>query len=146
MSPNQKRAWGNIIVWGAFLVASAVALAVNGTVFFWQQDSLRTIFYSITGAAFAAFFIMMLIAWLSTPKNTTASDERDNEIMARVNAAAGPIAMTAVAVTALALMIIYLEDKTSVISPYFLIYIVLINVIVYWLSQAVITLIAYRRS
>jgi len=146
MSPNQKRAWGNIVVWGAFLVASAIVLAINGTVFFWQDDSLRNTFYTITGAAIVAWFIMMLLVWLSTPGNTTAADERDGMIMARVNAAAGPIAMTAVAVTTLVLLIIYLEDKSSVISPYFLIYIALANIVVYWLAQGIITLIAYRRS
>ena len=66
--------------------------------------------------------------------------------MSRVNAAAGPIAMTAVAVTSLALMIVYLEDRSSVMSPYFLIYITMINVVVYWLAQGIITLVAYRHS
>ena len=146
MSPNQKRAWGNIIVWGAFLIAAAVVLSVNGTVFFWQEDSLRNLFYTITGVAIAAWFIMMLIVWLRTPKKATISDERDSQIMSRVNAAAGPVAMTAVAATALVLMIIYLEDKNSVISPYFLIYIALVNIVVYWLAQGIITLIAYKRS
>ena len=145
MSPNQKRAWGNIIVWGAFLIAAIIILSVNGTVFFWQQDSLRNTFYTITGVAVAAWFIMMLVVWLSTPK-MTAGDERDYQIMSRVNAAAGPVAMTAVAVTTLVLMIFYLEDKTSVISPYFLIYIALVNIVVYWLAQGIITLIAYKHS
>ena len=146
MSPNQKRAWGNIIVWGAFVVAAVIVLSVNGTVFFWQQDSLKNAFYTITGVAVVAWFIMMLVIWLSTPKTAASSDERDIQIMNRVNAAAGPVAMTVVAVTALVLMIIYLEDKTSVISPYFLIYIALVNIVVYWLAQGIITLIAYRRS
>ena len=146
MSPNQKRAWGNIIVWGAFLVAAAIVLSINGTVFFWQLDSLRNTFYTITGVAIAAWFIMMLVVWLGTPKTAASGDERDIQIMNRVNAAAGPVAMTAVAVTALVLMIIYLEDKASVISPYFLIYIALVNIIVYWLAQGIITLIAYKRS
>jgi hypothetical protein len=146
MSPNQKRAWGNIIVWGAFLVAAAILMSVNGTVFFWQEDSLRNAFYTITGVAIVAWFIMMLIVWMSTPKTATSSDERDSQIMSQVNAAAGPIAMTAVAVTALVLMIVYLEDKTSVISPYFLIYIAMVNIVVYWLAQGIITLIAYRQS
>lgn len=146
MSPNQKRAWGNIVIWGTFLVASVAVLSINGTVFFWQDDTLRNTFYVITGAAIVAWFIMMLLVCLRTPGNTTAADERDSMIMSHVNAAAGPIAMTAVAVTALALMIIYLEDKASVISPYFLIYIALANIVVYWLAQGIITLIAYRRS
>jgi cytochrome bd-type quinol oxidase subunit 2 len=145
MSVNQKRAWGNIIVWGSFLVASAIALSLNGTFFFWQEDALRNTFYAITGAAFVAWFVMMLVVWLTAPKSGT-TDERDNAIMSRVNAAAGPIAMTAVAASALALMIVYLEDKSSLMSPYFLIYIIIINVVVYWLAQAINTLIAYRRS
>lgn len=146
MSPNQKRAWGNIVVWGAFVVASAVILSVNGTVFFWQDDTIRNTFYAITGAVIVAWFIMMLFVWLRTPGNRTAADERDNIIMSRVNAAAGPIAMTAVAITVLVLLIIYLKDENSVISPYFLIYIALANIVVYWLAQGIITLIAYRRS
>ena len=66
--------------------------------------------------------------------------------MNRVNALAGPIAMTAVAATSLLLGLIYIEDKNSVISPYFLMYITMVNVVVYWLTQAIYTLIAYERS
>jgi hypothetical protein len=146
MSVNQKRAWGNVIVWGSFLVASAIVLGVNGTIFFWQENALRNTFYAITGAAFVAWFIMMLVVWLTASRSKITTDERDNEIMSRVNATAGPIAMTAVAASALALMIIYLKDKSSLMSPYFLIYIIIINVVVYWLAQAINTLIAYRRS
>jgi len=146
MTVNQKRAWGNIIVWGSFLVASAIVLSVNGTIFFWQEDGLRNTFYAITGAAFVAWFIIMLVVWLTASRSKITADERDNEIMSRVNATAGPIAMTAVAASALALMITYLEDKSSLMSPYFLIYIIIINVVVYWLAQAINTLIAYRRS
>ena len=146
MSLNQKRAWGNIIVWCSYLTIAAIVLAVNKTIFFWQEDSLRNIFYGTTGAAVGAWFIMMLIIWIGKSKSGITTDERDNEIMSRVNSAAGPIAMTAVAVTSLALVIIYLEDRNSVISPYFLIYITLINVVVYWLAQAIITMVAYRRS
>jgi hypothetical protein len=146
MSVNQKRAWGNVIVWGSFLVASAIVLGVNGTIFFWQEDTLRNTFYAITGAAFVAWFVMMLVVWLTASRSKITTDERDNEIMSRVNAAAGPIAMTAVAASALALMITYLKDKSSLMSPYFLIYIIIINVVVYWLAQAINTLIAYRRS
>ena len=146
MSPSQKMAWGNLIVWGAYLVVMAIVLAINGTIFFWQEDSLRNAFYVITGAAIVAFIIMMLVVWIGKSKAGVTIDERDNEIMNRVNTLVGPIAMTAVAVTALVLMIVYLEDKNSVISPYFLIYITMINVVVYWLAQAIYTLVAYRRS
>ena len=146
MLPSQKMAWGNLIVWGSYLIALAVVLAVNGTVFFWQEDGLRNTFYIITGVAVAAFFIMMLLVWTAKARAGVVIDERDNEIMNRVNALAGPVAMTAVAATALALSIIYLKDKSSVMSPYFLLYITMINVVVYWLSQAIFTLIAYRMT
>ena len=146
MSPNQKRAWGNLIIWGSYLAISVILLAFNETVFFWEDDSLRNTFYAITGALIIAWFIMMLIVWLGKTKSAITTDERDNAIISRVNAAAGPIAMTAVAVTSLVLMIIYLDDKNSVMSPYVLIYITMINVVVYWLAQAIITLIAYKRS
>ena len=146
MEPNRRRAWGNIIVWGGYLVILAVIFTVNRTVFFWQEDILQNTFYAVTGVAVIAWFIMMLVVWIRKPKANITADERDNEIMRRVNAAAGPVAMTAVAVTALVLIIIYLEGKTSVISPYFLVYIALVNIVVYWLAQAVITLVAYRRS
>jgi hypothetical protein len=139
-------AWGNVVVWGSYLATSVILLAVNGTVFFWQEDSLRNTFYAITGVAIAAFIIMLLVVWTRKSKAGVTTDERDNAIVNRVNALAGPIAMTAVAVTSLVLMIVYLEDKSSVMSPYFLIYITMINVVVYWLAQAIYTLVAYRRS
>ncbi|MFC1970550.1 hypothetical protein ACFLV0_01240 [Chloroflexota bacterium] len=146
MSASQKMAWGNVVVWGSYLVVLAIVLAVNGTVFFWQEDSLRNTFHAITGAAIAAFIIMMLVVWTRKSKAGATTDEKDNAIMNRVNALTGPIAMTAVAATSLVLGLIYIEDKNSVISPYFLMYITLINVVVYWLTQAIYTLIAYRRS
>jgi len=146
MSASRKMAWGNVIVWGTYLVVLAIVLAVNGTIFYWQEDSLRNTFYAITGAAMAAFIIMMLVVWMRKSKAGVTVDERDNAIMNRVNALAGPIAMTAVAAISLALGLVYIEDKNSVMSPYFLMYITMINVVVYWLAQAIYTLIAYRRS
>ena len=146
MSASRKMAWGNVIVWGTYLVVLAIVLAVNGTIFYWQEDSLRNTFYAIAGAAMAAFIIMMLVVWMRKSKAGVTVDERDNAIMNRVNALAGPIAMTAVVATSLVLGLVYIEDKNSVMSPYFLMYITMINVVVYWLAQAIYTLIAYRRS
>ena len=146
MSPSQKMAWGNIIVWGTYLVVSAIVLAANGTILFWREDSLKNVFFTITGVAFAAFIIMMSLVWVRASKAKVTIDERDHKIMNRANALAGPIAMTALAVTSLVLGLVYVEDKNSVMSPYFLMYVSLINLVVYWLAQAIHTLVAYRRN
>ena len=146
MSPSQKMAWGNVIVWGSYLVVLAIVLAANGTVLFWQEDSLRNIFFTITGVAVAAFIIMMLFVWVGASRARVTIDERDHKIMNRANALAGPIAIAAVAVTSLVLSLIYVENKNSVMSPYFLMYIAFINLIAYWLAQAIYTLVAYRRN
>ena len=146
MSPNQKMAWGNIIVWGSYLVVLAIVLAANGTILFWQEDSLKNAFFTITGVAIAAFIIIMSFVWIRASRAKVTMDERDNKIMNRANALAGPIAIAAVAVTALVLSLIYVEDKNSVMSPYFLMYVALINLVVYWLAQAIHTLIAYRQN
>jgi hypothetical protein len=146
MSPNQKMAWGNIIVWGNYLVVLAIVLAANGTILFWQEDSLKNTFFTITGVAIAAFIIMMSLVWIGASRARVTIDERDHRIMNRANALAGPIAMTALAVTSLVLGLVYVEDKNSVMSPYFLMYVTLINVVVYWLAQAIYTLVAYRRN
>ena len=146
MSPNQKMAWGNIIVWGSYLVVLAIVLAANGTILFWQEDSLKNAFFTITGVAIAAFIIMMPFVWIRASKAKVTMDERDNKIMNRANALAGPIAIAAVAVTSLVLSLIYVEDKNSVMSPYFLMYVSMINLVVYWLAQAIHTLVAYGRN
>jgi cytochrome bd-type quinol oxidase subunit 2 len=146
MSPNQKMAWGNVIVWGSYLVVLAIVLAANGTIQFWQEDSLKNAFFAITGVAMAAFTIMMLSVWIGASRARVAIDERDHKIMNRANALAGPMAMAALAATSLVLSLIYVEDKNSVMSPYFLMYITLINVVVYWLAQAIHTLIGYRQN
>jgi len=146
MSPSQKMAWGNVIVWGTYLVVLAIVLAANGTILFWQQDFLKNVFFTVTGVAVAAFIIMMSFVWMRASKARVTIDERDHKIMNRANALAGPIAMTALAVTSLALGLVYVEDKNSVMSPYFLMYVTLINVVVYWLAQAIYTLVAYRRN
>jgi hypothetical protein len=146
MSPNQKIAWVKIIIWVSYLVVVAIVLAANGTILFWQEDSLKNAFFTITGVAFAAFIIMMLFVWMRAPRARATIDERDHKIMNRANALAGPIAMTALAVTSLILGLFYVEGKNSVISSYFLMYITLINVVVYWLAQAIHILVAYRRN
>ena len=146
MSPNQKMARGNLIVWGSYLVVLAIVLAANGTILFWQEDSLKNVFFTITGVTMAAFIIMMLLVWVRASRARVTIDERDHKIMNRANALAGPIAIAAVAVTSLVLSLIYVEDKNSVMSPYFLMYVTLINLVVYWLAQAIHTLVAYRRN
>jgi hypothetical protein len=45
MSPSQKMAWGNVIVWVTYLVVLAIVLAANGTILFWQEDSLKNAFF-----------------------------------------------------------------------------------------------------
>jgi len=139
-------AWGNLIVWGSYLVVLAIVLAANGTILFWQEDSLKNAFFTITGVAIAAFIIMMSLVWMRASRAKVTIDERDNKIMNRANALAGPIAMTALAVTSLVLGLIYVEDKNSAMSPYFLMYVTIINVVVYWLAQAIYTLVAYRQN
>jgi hypothetical protein len=146
MSPNQKMAWGNVIVWGTYLVVLAIVLAANGTIQFWQEDSLKNAFFAITGVAIAAFIVMMLFVWVGASRARVTMDERDHKITNRANALAGPIAMAALAATSLVLSLIYVEDKNSVMSPYFLMYITLINIVVYWLAQAIHTLIGYRQN
>jgi len=146
MSPNQKMSWGNIVVWGSYLFILATVLAANGTILFWQEDSLRNAVFTITGVAVAAFIIMMLFVWIGASRAKVTIDERDHKIINRANALAGPIAMTALAVTSLVLSLVYVKDKNSVMSPYFLMYVTLINVVVYWLAQAIYTLVAYRRN
>lgn len=146
MSPNQKMAWGNIIIWGTYLVVLAIVLAANGTILFWEEDSLKNAFFTITGVAIAAFITMMLFVWIRAARARPTIDERDHRIMNRANALAGPVAMTALAATSLVLGLVYIEDKNSVMSPYFLMYVTLINVVVYWLAQATHILVAYRRD
>jgi len=146
MSPNQKMAWGNVIVWGTYLVVLATVLAANGTIQFWQEDALKNAFFTITGVAVAAFIIMMLFVWIRASRARLTMDERDHKIMNRANALAGPIAIAAVAITSLVLSLIYVEDKNSVMSPYFLSYITFINLVAYWLAQAIHTLVAYRQD
>jgi len=146
MLPSKKMSWGNVIVWGTYLVVLAIVLAANGTILFWQEDFLKNVFFTITGVAFGAFIIMMLFVWIGASRARVTIDERDHKIMNRANALAGPIAMTALAVTSLVIGLVYIEDKNSVMSPYFLMYVTLINVVVYWLAQAIYTLVAYRRD
>ena len=146
MLPSQKMSWGNVIVWGTYLVILAIVLAANRTILFWQEEFLKNVFFTITGVAFGAFIIMMLFVWIGASRARVTIDERDHKIMNRANALAGPIAMTALAVTSLVLGLVYTEDKNSVMSPYFLMYVTLINVVVYWLAQAIYTLVAYRRN
>ena len=146
MSLNEKRAWGNVTVWGAYLISIAAIFTANGSFFFWQSEVMKNAFYLFTGVAVAGWFVMMSFIWFRRPKKAITADERDNQIMFRVNAVAGPLAMTAVAVLCLILAIAYVENAASTMSPYFLFLITMTNVVAYWLSQAIITLIAYRRS
>ena len=58
MSLNQKCAWGQLMIFGALVVGWLVLFLAKGTIFYWQDDSMKTTFYILSGAAFVLLVLM----------------------------------------------------------------------------------------
>ena len=85
MSTNQKCAWIQLLIFTAVLVSWLILFILNGTIFYWQNDSMMMIFYIISAIGFVALVLMNLIVSLLGGRRKLLSDERDKSIWRRAS-------------------------------------------------------------
>lgn len=146
MTISQKTAWVQLGIFGALIAGWAVLFIINGTVFYWQDESVKMIFYWLAAAAFTALVLMNIAASILKSRYGEIADERDKTIFRRASLWATGMSYTVVVALLLALAITYMNKGAEAISVYFPLFIVLIGGATLLLTQAVAALIMYGRK
>ena len=76
MTLRQKCAWGQLVIFGATLIGWLVLFTTNGTIFYWQNDSMMMTFYAISGTAFVLLVLMNILVTLRRNHTEVTMDER----------------------------------------------------------------------
>ena len=146
MSMNQKCAWVQLMIFASVIISWVVIFIVNGTIFYWQDDAMKMIFYIVSAIGFAGLVIMNLIVSIFGGRKKLLSDERDKSIWRRASLWATGVSYTVVGILLLIVAITYMNQGSEVISVYFPLFIVLIGGVVLLLTQAITALILYNRK
>lgn len=146
MSMNQKCAWIQLIIFASVIISWTVIFIVNGTIFYWQNDAMKIIFYIISAIGFAGLVILNLVVSIFGGRKKLISDERDKSIWRRASLWATGVSYTVVGTLLLIVAITYMNQGSEVISVYFPLFIVLIGGVVLLLTQAITALILYNRK
>jgi cytochrome bd-type quinol oxidase subunit 2 len=146
MTISQKTAWVQLGIFGALVIGWAVLFIINGTVFYWQDDSVKMTFYWLAAAAFTALVIMNVAASILKSRYKAIADERDKAIFRRASLWATGTSYTVVVALLLALAIAYMNNGAEAISVYFPLFIVLIGGATLLLTQAIAALVMYGRK
>ena len=146
MSMNQKCAWVQLMIFSSVIISWVVIFIVNGTIFYWQDDAMKMIFYIISAIGFVGLVIMNLIVSIFGGRGKLLSDERDKSIWRRASLWATGVSYTVVGTLLLVVAITYMNQGSEVVSVYFPLFIVLIGGVVLLLTQAITALILYNRK
>ena len=146
MSMNQKCAWAQLLIFASVIIGWSVLFIANGTVFYWQDDSMKMTFYIISAIGFALLVLMNLTVGIFGGRGKLISDERDKSIWRRASLWATGVSYTVVVTLLLALAITYMNHDIEDISVYFPLFIVFIGGVVLLLTQAITALILYSRK
>jgi len=146
MSISQKSAWIQFLIFAGVIVGWMVLFAVNGTVFYWLDETMKMTFYYISAAGFAALVTMNLIMSLLGERRRIASDERDKAIWRRASLWATAVSYTTVAILLLLTSILYMKQSSEAISVYFPLFIVVIGGVTLLLTQSIVAIVLYGRN
>lgn len=146
MSLNQKCAWGQLAIFGLLIIGWVVLFVVNGTIFYWQENSMMMAFYSISGAGFVLLVLMNIWATLRRKRTEVSSDERDRAVFRRASLWATGISYTTVGVLLLAVAITYMNRGSDTVPVYFPLFIVLVGGVTLLLTQSIAALFLYSRK
>ena len=146
MSISQKTAWIQLVIFTALAVSWVILFAINGTIFYWQDDSFKMTFYWLCAAAFAALVIMNVITGIIQSRHKEIVDERDRFIFRKASLWATGVSYSVVAALLLVLSIIYMNDKSDTIPVYFPLFIVIVGGVTLLLTQAITALLLYGRK
>ena len=146
MSMSQKTAWIQLVIFTALAVSWVILFAVNGTIFYWQDNSFKMTFYWLCAAAFAALVIMNVITGIIQSRRKEIVDERDRFIFRKASLWATGVSYSVVAALLLVLSIIYMNDNSDTIPVYFPLFIVIVGGVTLLLTQAITAILLYGRK
>jgi L-asparagine transporter-like permease len=146
MSASQKTAWVQLVIFGALVVGWIVLFIVNGTIFYWQDDTMKMVFYWLAAAAFAALVVMNIVATICKSRTNAVTDERDRSIFRKASLWATGTSYTVVVALLLVLAITYMDSGSDTVPVYFPLFIVLVGGVTLLLTQAVTALLLYGRK
>jgi len=146
MSISQKTAWAQLGIFGALVIGWVVLFAVEGTIFYWQEETMMMTFYWLCAAAFAGLVVMNVTAVIVKSRTGAITDERDRAIFRRASLWATGTSYSVVVALLLVLAIYYMNDGSDVISVYFPLLIVIVGGVTLLLTQAVVALLLYGRK
>ena len=146
MSMNQKCAWGQLLIFASVVVGWLALFAVNGTIFYWQNEAMKMAFYILSAIGFGSLVLMNLTVNLIGKRRGLISDERDKSIWRRASLWATGVSYTVVVALLLVLSITYMNQGSEAVSVYFPLFIVVVGGVVLLLTQAITALILYNRK
>jgi hypothetical protein len=146
MTISQKTAWGQLGIFGALVIGWAALFITSGTIFFWEDNSIKMSFYWLSAAAFAALVIMNITASILKSRYKAVTDERDRTIFRRASLWATGTSYTVVVALLLALAIAYMNNRQETVPVHFPLLIVLAGGVTLLLTQAIAALIMYGRK
>ncbi len=146
MSISQKTAWTQFAIFAALVIGWGTLFLWNGTVFYWQNDTMKMTFYWLNAAAFAALVIMHIVASTIKSQTKVAVDERDKTIFRKALLWATGTSYTVIIAMLVALTATYMNKNSDTISVYFPQLIIFIGGVTLMLTQATAALIMYGRK
>jgi len=146
MTISQKTAWAQLAIFGALVIGWVVLFTINGTVFYWQDETMKMTFYWLCAAAFAALVIINITASILKGRLKAATDERDRMILRKASLWATGVSYSFVAALLLALAITYMNSGSETVPVYFPFFIVIIGGVTLLLTQAITALLLYGRK
>jgi hypothetical protein len=146
MTISQKTAWVQLGIFAGLVIGWAVLFIVNGTIYYWQDDTVKMTFYWLCAAAFAALVAMNVIFSIVKSLTKAVTDERDKAIFRRASLWALGTSYTVVVALLLVLAITYMNNNHETIPVYFPLFLVLVGGVTLLLTQAIAALIMYGRK
>jgi hypothetical protein len=146
MSISQKTAWIQLIIFAVLIVAWAALFAIKGTIYYWEDEGMKNIFYYLSAGAFAVLVGMNTTVTLATRGRTNLSDERDRTIFRKASLWATGVSYTVVAGLMLATAIAFMSRGLASIPVYFPLFIVVVGGALLLLVQGLVAVILYERK
>ena len=146
MSISQKTAWAQLGIFGALVIGLIVLFSISGTIFYWQDETMKMTFYWLCAAAFIALVVMNIVAGILKSRFNAVTDERDKSIFRKASLWATGVSYSVVAALLLVLAITYMDNNSETIPVYFPLFIVIVGGVTLLLTQAITALLLYGRN
>jgi hypothetical protein len=146
MSLSQKTAWAQLGIFGALVIAWLVLFITKGTIFYWQNNTMKMTFYWLCAAAFTALVVMNIIASIVKSHTKSVTDERDKAIFRKASLWATGTSYTVVVALLLALAITYMNGGSETVPVNFPLFIVIVGGVTLVLTQAITALLLYGQK